>query len=373
VSPTSRDTVNNWLEATGVTAFSPWTMNSTFTPSASNGTVSGHIADGSGNPISGAAINLSGTQTRKTITDANGNYRFDNVETNGFYTVTPSRANYNFNPSSRSFSQVGDHTDAGFTGTSTGDSQNPLDTAEYFVRQQYVDILGCEPDEAGFNYWSDQINSCNGDDACIRGRRVSVAAAFFIENEFRQTGSFIYDVYSGALGRRPDFTEYSSDRKQVVGGPDLDTERTAFIQSFVQRAEFMQKYQSATTAESFVDALLQTVNQSSGIDLSNQRDALIKDYNSVADMNQSRALVLSDVANNSTFSQAQYNQAFVLVEYFGYLQRNPDTGGYDFWLNVISNREVGNYRGMVCGFITSNEYQRRFSSVVTHTNGECGQ
>jgi len=68
----------------------------------------------------------------------------------------------------------------------------------------------------------------------------------------------------------------------------------------------------------------------------------------------------------------QYNKAFVLVEYFGYLQRNPDTGGYDFWLNVISNREVGNYRWMVCAFITSTEYQQRFSSVITHSNGECG-
>jgi len=41
--------------------------------------------------------------SRKTITDANGNYRFGDVETGGFYTVTPSRANYNFNPFHREF------------------------------------------------------------------------------------------------------------------------------------------------------------------------------------------------------------------------------------------------------------------------------
>jgi hypothetical protein len=129
---------------------------------------------------------------------------------------------------------------------------------------------------------------------------------------------------------------------------------------------------AVSTAESFVDALLQTVQQSSGVDLSGQRDALIADYHNGTDLNQSRALVLSDIAANSTFNQAQYNKAFVLVEYFGYLQRNPDQGGYDFWLNVISNREVGNYRGMACAFITSDEYQRRFSGVITHSNGECG-
>jgi len=114
------------------------------------------------------------------------------------------------------------------------------------------------------------------------------------------------------------------------------------------------------------------VQQSSGADLSSQRDALIADYRNGTDLNQGRALVLRDIAADASFTQAQYNKAFVLSEYFGYLQRNPDQGGYDFWLNVISNREVGNYRGMVCAFITSNEYQRRFSEVISHSNGECG-
>jgi len=383
VQVTASDIVNEpnkWLENNNVTAFSDWTF-SNFTPTAAPSTISGHIADANGRAVEGTIIYLSGTQTRKTITDASGNYQFDNVETNGFYTVTPARVNYTFTPFNRSFSQLGNHTDAAFGASFLNDSFNPLDTPEYFVRQQYVDILGREPDEGGFNYWSDQINVCLSETPasaggstldCINSRRVAVASAFFIENEFKQTGSFIYDVYSGSLGRRPDFTEYSTDRQQIIAGPDLDAEKAAFLKDFVQRAEFTQKYQSATTAESFVNALLQTVQQAAGVDLSSQRDALIADYNSSADLNQSRALVLSDLANNASFAQAQYNKAFVLTEYFGYLQRNPDVGGYDFWLNVISNREVGNYRGMVCAFITSTEYQQRFSTVVSHSNGECG-
>ena len=63
---------------------------------------------------------LSGNQNRKTITDANGNYRFDNVETNGFYTVAPSSANFSFSPAERSFSQLGNSTEATFTATSGG-------------------------------------------------------------------------------------------------------------------------------------------------------------------------------------------------------------------------------------------------------------
>jgi hypothetical protein len=61
------------------------------------------------------------------------------------------------------------------------------------------------------------------------------------------------------------------------------------------------------------------------------------------------------------------------MEYFGYLRRDLDPGGYDFWLNVLNNREPNNYRGMVCAFITSAEYQLRFSLLVTHTNAECAQ
>jgi hypothetical protein len=54
-------------------------------------------------------------------------------------------------------------------------------------------------------------------------------------------------------------------------------------------------------------------------------------------------------------------------------QRDVDSEGYDFWLNVLNNREPDNYHGMVCSFITSVEYQRRFASVVTHSNAECGR
>ncbi|MEP6571034.1 MAG: PQQ-dependent sugar dehydrogenase, partial [Acidobacteriota bacterium] len=111
-------------------------------PTGSFGDVIGRVtssSDGSG--VSGGVIQLSGTQNRKTITDANGNYRFDNVQTSGVYTVTPSRANFSFNPVQRSLSQLGNSTDASFNGIAAGTANNPLDTPEYFVRQHYLDFL----------------------------------------------------------------------------------------------------------------------------------------------------------------------------------------------------------------------------------------
>jgi hypothetical protein len=61
------------------------------------------------------------------------------------------------------------------------------------------------------------------------------------------------------------------------------------------------------------------------------------------------------------------------MQYFGYLRRDPEEGGYLFWLDVLNNREANNYRSMVCAFLTSTEYQLRFAPVVSRTNAECGQ
>ncbi len=340
-------------------------------PSAANGVVRGRITSPDGMPVSGAVVRLSGTQNRKTITDVNGNYHFDSVETNGFYTVSPSRANYIFNPSARPFSQLAETTEAAFGATFTGDAVNPLDTAEYFVRQQYVDILGREPDEGGFNYWSDRVLACGTDIRCVSARRRDVAAAFFIEAEFQETGSFIYGLYKGSLGRGPVYTEFSSDRQQVVAGANLDAAKQAFAESFVSRAEFASKYQANSTGESFVEALLTTVSQASGVDLRSQRAALLNRYNTGSNLNQSRSLVLRWLMDNSDFRRAEYNSAFVLTEYFSYLRRDPDQGGYAFWVDKLSNQD--NYRSMVCAFVTSREYQQRFSAVVTHTDAECGE
>jgi hypothetical protein len=86
-----------------------------------------------------------------------------------------------------------------------------------------------------------------------------------------------------------------------------------------------------------------------------------------------RAQVLRSLVETDAFQHQQYNSSFVLMEYFGYLKRQPEDEGYRFWLDVLDNRDAGNYHGMVCSFVTSAEYQQRFSPVITHSNRECGQ
>ncbi|HEY0003648.1 MAG TPA: Calx-beta domain-containing protein, partial [Pyrinomonadaceae bacterium] len=248
---------------------------------------------------------------------------------------------------------------------------NPADQPEFFVRQHYLDFLNREPDPGGLAYWTSQIASCGNNAFCLLQRKIGVSAAFFVETEFQQTGFFIHRMYRAGLGQRPSYLEFMADRSRLNEGPNLNAEKEAYAAEFVRRSPFVNKYLQNTTPESFVDALLLTVKNTSGVDLSGKRGELLGEYNAGGDQSQSRARVLRKLIEYAEYIEVEYNRAFVLAQYFGYLRRDPDEGGYLFWLNVLNNKEPGNYRGMVCSFITSGEYQDRFSPVRTHSNREC--
>jgi hypothetical protein len=341
-------------------------------PTAADSSISGSVQTPDGQPLAGVVLQLNGDKSTRVVTGANGSYRFDNLETGKFYTVQPARSNYSFSPAERSFSLTADMADAVFTATPLSiPTGNPLDSDMFFVRQQYIDFLGREPDASGLAYWANEIDNCGIDANCLNNRRVGVAAAFFIEQEFQQTGSFIYRLYNASLARQLSYQEFAADHNQVAGGGTLMSSRETFLEQFVERPEFIQKYGATSSGEAYVDALLQSVKEASGVDLSSERANLIDKYNIIKDQKEKRPEVLKDVVEAASFKQAVYNPSFVLMEYFGYLKRDPEKPGYDFWLNVLNNKEPQNYRGMVCSFITSSEYQLRFSPVVTHNNKEC--
>ncbi|MDX6612502.1 MAG: hypothetical protein QOD75_1688 [Blastocatellia bacterium] len=277
-------------------------------------------------------------------------------------------------------------------------SINPLDNAAFFVRQQYLDFLSRVPDSGGFTYWTEQITDCGMDPICIRNRRVDVSNAFFYELEFQQTGAYVYRVYRSAFGNNqpfpnPDFDPshpgeekkviaykaFVADRSRVLGGSSLAQTQLNLANAFVLRPEFVAKYPVSLDGPAFVDAMLATIKNDIGADLASQRQALIDLYNSGG-----RGAVLYRLAddntqtnpiNNRAFIDAEYGRSFVATQYYGYLRRDPDMGGFLFWLGQVNSgplRDVAKQHAMVCSFITSTEYQERFSTVVTHSNAECG-
>jgi hypothetical protein len=321
-------------------------------PTAANGNIGGTITDGNGSPVSGVTINLSGTQSREAITDANGRYSFDSVETNGFYTVTPSRANYTFTPANRSFSLLAVHTEASFMATANNGRLNPLDTNEYFVRQHYLDFLNREPDGPGLAGWVSTLNNCAaGDTSCDR---VHVSEAFYRSPEFQERGYFAYRFYATALGRKPDYAEFAPDLARVSGfltNDQLEAAKTAFIDDFVARPAFARQYDSLSDT-AFVDKLLQT----SGVDLSSSRQGLV---DALSTRRLNRAAVLREIAESGAVYQKYYNQAFVVMEYFGYLHRDPDAL-YTDWIRTLDANPADSRR-MVDGFVNSTEYRNRFA------------
>jgi hypothetical protein len=274
---------------------------------------------------------------------------------------------------------------------------NPLDESQFFVRQHYSDFLSRSPDDAGLGFWMGQIDQCGGAAACLRNKRIDVSNAFFYELEFQQTGSYVYRLYRAAFGNKqpfpnpiPDanhpgeeqkvvsYQSFVQDRARVIGGADLAQSQLNLANAFVQRGEFLAKYASTLDGPGFVDAVLATIKNDCGVDLGSARPGLINLYNSGG-----RGAVLYRLAddntqtnpiNNRTFIDAEYNRSFVATQYFGYLRRDPDMGGFLFWLDQVGSaplRDVGKQHAMVCSFTTAAEYQLRFSSVVTHSNAEC--
>ncbi len=337
-------------------------------PTVTQPGISGRITDNSGAPLGGVTVTLNGSKSARTITNGNGLYSFQGLVNGGFYTVTPQLVNYSFTPASRSINLSNNVTDASFDAAAGAQTANPLDTPDFFVRQHYLDFLSREPDQSGWEYWSGQIMQCGADAACIRSRRVGVSAAFFVENEFQQTGSFVYRVYKASYGVRPTFQQFMPDRSRIDFS-NLAASKQAFLAAWVSRTEFTASYPTSMTNTEFVNKLFDTAGLTP---FTTERQQQITAMNA----GKTRAQVLGDVIEITQFVQREYNPSFVLMQYFGYLRREVDQGGYDFWLNVLNSRlpqDSTGYRSMVCAFITSAEYQQRFSSVVTHANSECGQ
>jgi hypothetical protein len=261
---------------------------------------------------------------------------------------------------------------------------NPIDDVDFFVRQHYVDFLNRQPDPTGFEFWKNEILSCGSDAPCTEVKRINVSAAFYLSIEFRETGYLVHRTYKAAYRLIPGtpvpirLNEFLPDtqligQNVIVGQPgwenQLNNNQNAFFQDFVTRTRFTNTYATSMTPTAFVDALF----ANTGITPSaTDRTAAINEFGGAGNIADSaaRARALRRVAENADFDRAESNRAFVLMQYFGYLRRNPndppepalDFAGYNFWLNKL-NDFGGNFvqAEMVKAFLSSIEYRQRFA------------
>jgi uncharacterized protein (TIGR03118 family) len=158
---------------------------------------------------------------------------------------------------------------------------NQIDDANFFVRQHYLDFLNREPDIAGFNFWVNEITSCGADAACRDAKRTNVSAAFFLSIEFQQTGFLSYLANKAAFGNLPTgppvpvlYGQFEKETQQLqkdfvfgqVGADaQLEANKQAYFNDFVNRPEFVSKYPASLTNDQYVDNLL----ASAGLSTSN--------------------------------------------------------------------------------------------------------
>jgi hypothetical protein len=275
----------------------------------------------------------------------------------------------------------------------TANGVNPVDTSSFFVREHYIDFLNREPDASGLNFWVNNINGCTPQPSCIEVQRINTSAAFFLSIEFQDTGYLVYRIYKAAYGDASGtstiggahsisvpvirLNEFLPDTQKIGQGvvvgqgnwqQQIDDNKTAFAEEFVQRSRFLTAYPLNLTPAQFVDNLNSQAATPAvtGIKPLSQaeRDQLVSDLTAGR---KTRAQVLRVVAEDQTLADAEKNRAFVLMQFFGYLRRNPndpqdtDYSGYEFWLGKL-NQFGGNYVNaeMVKSFILSSEYKQRF-------------
>lgn len=266
----------------------------------------------------------------------------------------------------------------------TANGVNPIDNpdARFFVRQHYVDFLNREPDANGLAFWTDQITSCGSDVQCVEIRRINVSAAFFLSIEFQETGYLVYRIYK--VAHNPPgipvpvrYAEFLADTQQIGQGvvvgvgnweTQLENNKQAFASEFVLRLRFTQDHPISKTPAQFVDDMYANAGVTPS---AAERTLAINEFGQVANSADTgaRARVLRRVAENSTLRQREFNKAFVLMQYFGYLRRNPfdppeptlNFDGFNFWLNKLEQFN-GNFINaeMVKAFIISGEYRQRF-------------
>ena len=273
-------------------------------------------------------------------------------------------------------------------------ASNPIDVSRTFACQHYHDFLYREGDLSGLDFWTNNIETCGANAQCRQVRRIDTSTAFFLSIEFKETGFLVIRAQKAAFGNDktvPRYSVFLRDQRQIGEGivvgqgnwqAQLATNKQNYLNDFVTRTEFTSKpsFAPGVSAATYVDALF----ANSGVTPTTaERNAAISAYGSGD--TAGRAAALKSVIESGSVFNAAFNPAFVLMEYFGYLRRNPDDApdgnfaGYDFWLaklnqfsqpgedmrddNQAFNR--AQRAEMVRAFIESFEYRQRFFGAAS--------
>ena len=268
-------------------------------------------------------------------------------------------------------------------------ANNPYLNNNFFVRMNYLDFLGREPDAGGFADWTNVLNNCGTQQGFLGAPpdcdRAHVSHGFFASPEFTDAGFRIYRMYEVGMGRLPRYTEFTSDMASLSGFGISDTVRQQNLQDFLQlfsnKPEFTNRFSDALQP-SQASQLILKLEQAAALTLPDTATTLPgqpQQYGR-AELIQKRAsgeFTVGQTLKAFVEQQAVYDKFFpsgqVTALYFAYLKRDPDLNdanlsGWKDWVDVFTNGRASagippkDIHHLIFGFIYSEEYRKRFGT-----------
>lgn len=248
-----------------------------------------------------------------------------------------------------------------------------IDDIDFLVQQQYIDFLGRFPDQTGFQNWVNTVSGCpnggfgeNQNPSCDR---VHMSAGFVQSYEFQGRGYWLLrfgyvglnrSITDGTTGRTQrsslTYSEFIPGLQQIGGSNSPAQEEAAkvvYMNAFVQRSDFLALFPNGDSNSTYVGKL----ETNAGVTLpASLKQAQIDGLNGGT---LTRAQVLRNIVESQVVFDKFIIPSFVDMEYKGYLRRDPDTIGYNNWIDTLT-ANPNDYRHMVFGFIYSTEYRSRF-------------
>lgn len=223
-----------------------------------------------------------------------------------------------------------------------------IDDSDFFIQQHFVDFLSRMPDTTYTQRLNALKNCAPGNTSCDR---IAASQSFFNSVEFLGRGILVYKLFVTSFGRKPRYAEFGPNVRLIAPyqtAQQLETSYAAFINSWITKPAFKAKYDRlAPTA--YVDALC----ASAQVTVAN-RNALVSDLTAGR---KTRAQVLRAIAESTEVNNKYYPQAYVVMGYFGYYRRDPDSASTKMITTLTTS---GDYRAVTNTFLSSPLYRNRF-------------
>jgi hypothetical protein len=221
-------------------------------------------------------------------------------------------------------------------------SSDATNENDFFTRRQYLDFLDREPEPGGFSAWGNALDS--------GFPRASMIEAFMDSVEFRFKGKFIAQAYLGILGRDAEHSGF----RGWLGLLLMGMSREHIVQFFLDSGEFKSRFGSNLTNGQFVERMYANV-------LLRSPDAGGFNY-WVGQLNSgqmTRAQVGSAFLDSAEFQNlgVSQNRVEVSLLYFDMLRRDPDAGGFSYWVGAVNSGQP--LASIIEGFLNSAEYHSR--------------